>query len=63
MKCICILVLSFTTLFCDQSIVTFLMPSHCGTHWTMYSIEAMTGRFVSFLHRLTKAHLSHKTFW
>ena len=47
---------TITLLACVQgdAKVFFLSPPRTGTHWMMYSIGAITGRYVSFWHRFPK---------
>ncbi len=66
MKWLCILVFSFTSLYCNESTVILVTPVRCGTHWMMYSIGTLTGRFVSFWHRFDsdkKLVVPEKTFF
>ena len=53
-KIICTLALSLSLLASDSPTTFFVSPPRTGTHWTMYCIGTLTGRYVSFWHRFPK---------
>lgn len=51
---ICIIALSLSLAASEKPTTFFVSPPRTGTHWTMYCIGTLTGRYVSFWHRFPK---------